>query len=129
MNHNEFPKSQNHKITWTKKNNISICDLNTNCTEYEFNIRNKNKNMLNQTNKNKNDNDIKNNDIKNNSNNYFNNYNMDKFIDRLPTGNIPIYEPYQKLEYNNDYNYNYNIILIIIIIIILFLFYNKIKRK
>jgi hypothetical protein len=34
-----YPKSSNHKIMWKKNDNIKTCDLNSNCTELEFNIR------------------------------------------------------------------------------------------
>lgn len=34
-----YPKSSNHKIVWKKNDNVKTCDLNSNCTELEFNIR------------------------------------------------------------------------------------------
>jgi hypothetical protein len=33
-----YPKSENHKITLTKKNIVSICDLSSNCSELNFSI-------------------------------------------------------------------------------------------
>ena len=49
INFNNYPKSNNHKITWTKKDNISTCDLNKNCTKIIFKInRNKNNQPDNQ---------------------------------------------------------------------------------
>lgn len=34
-----YPKSLNHKVLWRKNDNIKTCDLNTNCSELEFSIR------------------------------------------------------------------------------------------
>lgn len=59
-----FPKSNNHKITWTKKDSIKTCDLNPNCSEIFFDI---NKKIIND---------------------------IPTLIDTLPTGNPPIYETF-----------------------------------
>lgn len=33
-----YPKSNNHKIIWNKKNKINICELNKNCIEKTFDL-------------------------------------------------------------------------------------------
>lgn len=33
-----YPKSNNHKIIWNKKNKINICELNQNCMEISFDL-------------------------------------------------------------------------------------------
>ena len=33
-----YPKSLNHKVVWKKNDNIRTCDLNSDCSELEFNI-------------------------------------------------------------------------------------------
>lgn len=98
INYIKYPKSTNHKITWTKKNNIKTCDLNPNCMELIFDIK-KNKNVK----------------IFNDSQQIF---------DKLPVGNLSTYETFSN-DYN--YNYNYNIIqLILVIILIIILYFKKI---
>ena len=42
INFNNYPKSDNHEITWTKKDNINMCDLNKNCSKIVFKIKKKN---------------------------------------------------------------------------------------
>jgi hypothetical protein len=45
-----YPKSNNHKITWKKNDNIKTCDLNQNCMEIIFDIKkNKNIKIINDT--------------------------------------------------------------------------------
>lgn len=59
-----YPKSKNHIISWTKKDKIKTCDVNSNCSEIEFNI------TLNKFNNNKLFNNIKNNCFDNRYDNY-----------------------------------------------------------
>lgn len=33
-----YPRSNNHKIFLTKKNNIKICNLDTNCTKLDYSL-------------------------------------------------------------------------------------------
>jgi hypothetical protein len=42
----QYPKSSNHKIYITKKDNIKICDLSSKCTELNFSINKFNKNKI-----------------------------------------------------------------------------------
>ena len=88
----KYPKSTNHKITWTKKDKIKTCDLNPNCMELIFDIKqNKNIKIINDN----------------------------LILEKLPTGNPPIYETF------SSNNLNYNIILLILVIIILIIFISK----
>ena len=34
-----YPKSLNHKVLWKKNDKIKTCDLGSNCSEFEFSIR------------------------------------------------------------------------------------------
>jgi hypothetical protein len=92
-----YPKSNNHKITWKKNDNIKTCDLNTNCTEIIFDIKqNKNIKIIND---------------------------ISPIIDKLPTGNPPVYEMFN-LNYKilglDDFIYNIvSLILLVILIVIL----------
>ena len=36
-----FPKSNNHKIIWNRKDKITTCGINKNCVEIIFDIKNK----------------------------------------------------------------------------------------
>ena len=93
ITHTKYPKSSNHKITWTKKDDVSTCDLNPNCMELIFNIRqNKNIKIIN--------------DI--------------PLLDTLPTGNPPVYETFKCFSKNQD---NYTIILTILAILLFIIFF------
>jgi hypothetical protein len=92
-----YPKSDNHKITWRKNNNIKTCDLNKNCTEIIFDIKqNKNIKIINDT---------------------------PLIIDNLPTGNSLVYEMFNsnsKILESNDFIYNIvSLILLVILMVIL----------
>ena len=92
-----YPKSDNHKITWRKNDNIKTCDLNPNCMEIIFDIKqNKNIKIIND---------------------------IHPIIDRLPTGNHPVYEmfssDYKKFS-STDFIYNIvSLILLVILLVIL----------
>lgn len=51
----KFPKSNNHRIIWKKNDNIKTCNLNSNCSEIIFDIKqnkkNKNYELFNQNKK------------------------------------------------------------------------------
>ena len=90
----QFPKSNNHLITWRKNDNIKTCELNKNCMEIIFDIKkNKNKNI-------KIINDIP------------------QIVDYLPTGNLPSYETFNT---NNSISSSliYNIVTLILLVILL----------
>ena len=99
INFTKYPKSFNHKISWTKKDNIKTCDLNPNCMELIFDIRqNKNVKIIND----------------------------DFTIEILPLGNqifdkLPIGDPivYETFGVNN---FNYEIISCILFIILFLIF-------
>ena len=92
-----YPKSNNHKITWRKNDKIKTCDLNPNCIEIIFDIKqNKNIKIIND---------------------------IPPIIDRLPTGNLPIYEMFNSnygIIDSNDLIYNI-VSLILMVILLLFL--------
>ncbi len=84
-----YPKSNNHKIFLTKKDNIGVCDLNTDCTKANFSIS---KNKFNK---------IFNNEISNNKKSNVENFSCINCInDNL-----------------NTYLSNYDIILFFLIIV------------
>lgn len=88
-----FPKSNNHKITWNRKDKITTCDINKNCVEIIFDIK-KNKKIINDEMK---------------KNNYlFNNY---KSIEKF------------KQSKSNYFNYLLNIIQLSLFMIILLIIY------
>ncbi len=101
INYVKYPKSLNHKITWTKKNNIKTCDLNPNCMELTFDIKkNKNIKIINDNIKIINDNQ--------------------PLLDKLPDGDLPIYEMF-----SSNPNWNYDVILIVLVIIFVVTLLNK----
>ena len=87
-----YPKSNNHKITWRKNDTIKTCDLNPNCMEIIFDIKqNKNIKIIND---------------------------IPPIIDRLPTGNPPIYEMFNSnYEMFNSNVFIYNIVSLILLVI------------
>ena len=89
-----YPKSNNHKITWRKNDKIKTCDLNPNCIEIIFDIKqNKNIKIIND---------------------------KPSIIDRLPTGNLPTYEMFNSnYTMDNSNNLIYNIVSLILIVILL----------
>jgi hypothetical protein len=106
INYIKYPKSKNHKITWTKKDNIKTCNLNENCMEITFDIKqNKNIKII--------DDYYSSGNIK--IDDYYSSGNIK--IDNSSTKKSIVYETFSN--YNNYYNL-LTIILIIIIIIILF---------
>lgn len=104
----QFPKSNNHLITWRKNDKIKTCDLNEKCMEIIFDIKkNKNYKIIND---------------------------IPPIIDRLPTGNSLTYETFytnkintNKINTNNLFNHTLinNIIPIILLVILLFILLHK----
>ena len=92
-----YPKSINHKIILTKKDNIGICDLSSNCTELNFSIS-KNKFNLNKI-------------FNKNENNYLENYNLENY-------NLENYTSVNSNVVLSQNILNYDIILFILIIIL-----------
>lgn len=105
-----YPKSKNHIISWTKKDKIKTCDVNSNCSEIEFNI------TLNKFNNNKLFNNIKNNEV----------YKIDNYSnidDNYINSNI-------NSNKNSDKNSKkYDIIIFFLIFILLIFFIFKIKNN
>ena len=101
----EFPKSNNHLITWRKNNKITTCDLNKKCMEILFDIKkNKNIKIIND---------------------------IPPIIDYLPTGNLL---PYETFKINETFKTNdllnsiliNNIVpLILIVILLIILLFRK----
>ena len=95
-----YPKSNNHKISWRKNDNIKTCDLNPNCMEIIFDIKkNKNIKIIND---------------------------IPPIIERLPTGSYPTYETFNQ-NYETLYvnNFIYNIVLLILLIFLVVIFICK----
>ena len=107
INFNKYPKSINHKITCTKKECQSICDLNKNCTKIILKI-----------NKNNNDIDIKTPicNYKDNQKNIF----EEPLFDKLPNGlqNQKINVTFQTLNTSSNF-ISYKVIFYILVIILI----------
>ena len=108
INFPNYAKSKNQKITWRKKDNINLCDLNSNCMEITFNL--------------KKDNNI----IINNSNNIYEDLIFDKLHEDNPIpiiDNIPFdFENFSKIKSNYFQNYVLNYDLVTVCIVVLFIF-------
>jgi hypothetical protein len=102
INFDNYPKSNNKKITWTQKDNVSVCDLNDNCSKLVFKI---------------NDNDL--------SDDYTKIIFNEPILDKLPTGtqyvyeNFSGYENFFKQQASFLFNYNYVFCLFIIVLIMI----------
>lgn len=98
INFPNYAKSKNQKITWRKKDNINLCDLNSNCMEITFNLK-KNNNIL------------------------INNINEDLISDKLHGLHPrPIIEKFSKIKSNYFQNYVLNYDLVTVCLVVLFIF-------
>jgi hypothetical protein len=102
----QFPKSNNHLITWRKNDKIKTCDLNKKCMEIIFDIKkNKNVKIIND-------------------NLPIINDNL-PIIDHLPTGNLPTYETFNINSLIGSTLINNIIPLILFVILLIILLYRK----
>ena len=95
-----YPKSNHHKITWRKNDNIKTCDLNPNCMEIIFDIKqNKNTKIIND---------------------------VPMIIDYLPTGNPTVYELFNSnYEIFSSNHFIYNIVSLILLVILVIILMSK----